>query len=347
VQIEARVGRVLGRIGGAGGAAPLRLSTTSPAAVDRPRDFGSAAPSPTDADDDGGERDVDRRDDDDDEDDAPDRRGMARHLPDDDDEATMAPPVRNYALDDDSPRIRHRVIRLNEKDRTRALRHLLERRRQGEEQRRDGDDDEDEWDRVLVFVATRHKAEQVSRKLRKYGVAASEIHGKLDQADRDARLGAFRSGKTRVLIATDLAARGIDVPGLSAVINYDLPRGADDFVHRTGRTGRAGRSGTAISFVSADTESHFDFLEKRVLMSSSSSSSLKIEREMLEGFAIDEAAWASEYAASTTSVPGSTHSDMGLGHDRTFGGVKGRRTSKKDKLREAAAAEAAAAAGGG
>ena len=149
-----------------------------------------------------------------------------------------------------------------------------------------------------------------------------------------------------MLIATDLAARGIDVPGLSAVINYDLPRGADDFVHRTGRTGRAGRSGTAISFVSADTESHFDFLEKRVLMSSSSSS-LKIEREMLEGFAIDEAAWASEYAASTTSVPGSTHSDMGLGHDRTFGGVKGRRTSKKDKLREAAAAEAAAAAGGG
>jgi superfamily II DNA/RNA helicase len=271
---------------------------------------------------------------------------MARHLPDDDDATAIAPPVRNYAVDDDSPRIRHRVIRLNEEDRTRALRHLLERRRRGE-QRRDGDDDEDEWDRVLVFVATRHKAEQVSRKLRKYGVAASEIHGKLDQADRDARLGAFRSGKTRVLIATDLAARGIDVLGLSAVINYDLPRGADDFVHRTGRTGRAGRSGTAISFVSADTESHFDFLEKRVLMSSSSSSSLKIEREMLEGFAIDEAAWASEYAASTTSVPGSTHSDMGLGHDRTFGGVKGRRTSKKDKLREAAAAEAAAAAGGG
>ena len=137
-----------------------------------------------------------------------------------------------------------------------------------------------------------------------------------------------------MLIATDLAARGIDVLGLLAVINYDLPRGADDFIHRTGRVGR---SGSVISFVTAGTEPHFDFLEKRVL-----SSSRRIEREVLEGFAIDEAAWASESAALTASVPGSTHSLKGLGHDRTFGGLKGRRKSKKDKLREAAAAAIAA-----
>ena len=140
-----------------------------------------------------------------------------------------------------------------------------------------------------------------------------------------------------MLIATDLAARGIDVLGLLAVINYDLPRGADDFIHRTGRVGR---SGSVISFVTAGTEPHFDFLEKRVL-----SSSRRIEREVLEGFAIDEAAWASESAASTASVPGLTHSQMGLGHDRTFGGLKGRSKSKKDKLREAAAAAVAAGQG--
>ena len=225
---------------------------------------------------------------------------------------------------------------MNEEDRTRALRCLLENggKRQDDVDDNTVDDWEDgeEWDRVLVFVATRHKAEQISKKLRRNGIPAYELHGKLDQSDRDMRLGAFRSGKTRVLIATDLAARGIDVQGLSAVINYDLPRGADDFVHRTGRTGRAGRTGSAISFVTASTESHFDFLEKRVLTSSQ-----KIVREVLDGFDIDEAAWASESAASTTSVPGSTHSEMGLDHDRTFGGVKGRRKSKKDKLREAAA----------
>ncbi|KAL3788245.1 hypothetical protein ACHAW5_005296 [Stephanodiscus triporus] len=95
----------------------------------------------------------------------------------------------------------------------------------------------------------------------------------------------------------------------------------------------------AISFVTAGTESHFDFLERRAL----SSSSRAIKREVLDGFAIDEAAWASESAASSANVPGSSHSQMGLGHDRMFGGVKGRRKSKKDKLREAAATAAAAA----
>ncbi len=160
---------------------------------------------------------------------------------------------------------------------------------------------------------------------------------------RMARLGAFQSGETCALIATDLAARGIDIPGLFAVINYDLPRGPDDFVHRAGRTGWAGATGSAVSFVTAGAESHFDLLERRVL----TTLSRRIAREVLDGFPINEAAWASESAASTASMPGSTHSQMGLDQDRAFGGVKGRRKSKKEKLREAAAAEATTPAGGG
>jgi superfamily II DNA/RNA helicase len=192
-----------------------------------------------------------------------------------------------------------------------------------------------EWDRVLVFVATRYATEHVSRKLRRYGISAAELHGKLDQDARERRLKSFRSGKTRVLISTDLAARGIDVEALPVVVNYDLPRSTADFTHRTGRTGRAGKIGTAISFVSAKSEAHFDLIENKELVMQ------KIEREVLPNFAPNEEDWKIVSTASTMSVPGATHSDRGLAHDRMFGGVKGRRKSKKDKLREEAAARAA------
>jgi len=229
-------------------------------------------------------------------------------------------PIKNV-LPDTAPKIQQRVIRLDERDRTQALRYLLEQ------------NDKDEWDRVLVFVATRYATEHVSRKLRRYDISAAELHGKLDQAARERRLKAFRSGKTRVLISTDLAARGIDVEGLPVVVNYDLPRSAADFTHRTGRTGRAGKSGLAVSFVSAKSESHFDYIEKKELHQ-------RNEREVLPKFAPNEEAWRIESAASTMSVPGAVHSQKGLAHDRVFGGVKGRRKSKKDKLREANAAKA-------
>jgi superfamily II DNA/RNA helicase len=132
------------------------------------------------------------------------------------------------------------------------------------------------------------------------------------------------------------------------VINYDLPRSPDDFIHRVGRTGRAGYGGTSITFITAQTESHFNYLEKKVLLlpptaMSLASSTGKIEREVLDGFVINEMTWSMQVATSTASVPGATHSELGLGHDRTFGGIKGRRKSKKDKLREAAGSAAAAA----
>ncbi len=226
-------------------------------------------------------------------------------------------PIQSVAKDS-APNIQHRAIRINERDRTQALRHLL------------GENNE-EWDRVLVFVATRYTAEHVSRKLRRYDIGCQELHGKLDQEARERRLKSFSTGKTQVLVSTDLAARGIDVAGLPVVINYDLPRSAADFTHRNGRTGRAGENGVSISFITPKKESHFDFIEKREMHGE------KIEREVLPEFALDESTWEIEAKAETISIPGAVHSSKGLEHDKIFGGVKGRRKSKKDKLREAAA----------
>ncbi len=103
-------------------------------------------------------------------------------------------------------------------------------------------------DRVLVFTRTKHGADKVVRGLEKTGFLAEAIHGNKSQNQRERVLADFRSGKLRILIATDIAARGIDVDGVSHVINYDLPNVPESYVHRIGRTARAGADGIAISF---------------------------------------------------------------------------------------------------
>jgi ATP-dependent RNA helicase RhlE len=107
-------------------------------------------------------------------------------------------------------------------------------------------------DRALVFTRTKHGADRLVRALGKSGVAAEAIHGNKSQNQRERVLAAFRDGKVRILIATDIAARGIDVDGISHVINFDLPHVPETYVHRIGRTARAGASGTAISLCDAD-----------------------------------------------------------------------------------------------
>lgn len=103
---------------------------------------------------------------------------------------------------------------------------------------------------VLVFTKTRRKAAWVRSRLREGNVLSEEIHGDITQTQREKTLSLYREGKFPVLVATDVAARGLDIPAITHVINYDLPESPEDYVHRIGRTGRAGKSGIAISFVS-------------------------------------------------------------------------------------------------
>jgi superfamily II DNA/RNA helicase len=196
----------------------------------------------------------------------------------------------------DTPAIVQRVIAVDPKKRTELLRHLVK---------------EGEWTRVLVFVATRYAAELVAGKLYDRGVHAVPLHGDMSQGRRTEVLKDFKDERWDVLVTTDLAARGIDIPGLEVVVNYDLPRSPNDYIHRIGRTGRAGESGIAVSFVSAVTEAHFRLIEKRQGMT--------LPREQLAGFEPVEVA-----------PPSSPEAEAG--------GVKGKRPSKKDKLRAAAAA---------
>ena len=201
-----------------------------------------------------------------------------------------------------APDIRQRAIEVDADKRTMLLRHLLAA---------------NNWDRVLVFVASRQAADRVADKLHRNGVSAAALHGDCSQSQRGQVLADLKSGRLRVLVATDVAARGIDIARLPLVVNYDLPRSPVDYTHRIGRTGRAGARGEAISFVSADCAAHFKLIEKR--------QQLRLTRERIDGFEPTE---ASAPAASLTDPDGN-------------GGIKGKRKSKKDKLREAAARQQA------
>jgi ATP-dependent RNA helicase RhlE len=106
--------------------------------------------------------------------------------------------------------------------------------------------------RIIVFSRTKHGADKIAKRLFADGLGASAIHGNKSQGQRERALAEFRSGKAPVLIATDIAARGIDVPGVEVVVNYDLPNVPESYVHRIGRTARAGASGSAVSFCARD-----------------------------------------------------------------------------------------------
>lgn len=190
------------------------------------------------------------------------------------------------------PDILQRAIEVDAPRRTQLLRHLIR---------------ENQWTRVLVFVATKYATEHIADKLRQAGITAKALHGELSQGARTQALADFKASRIRVLLATDVAARGIDIAQLPVVVNFDLPRSAVDYTHRIGRTGRAGETGLAVSFISAATHAHFRLIEKR--------HNLRLPREQITGFEPLE-----------TEVP-----------PPPTGGIKGRRKSKKDKLREAAA----------
>lgn len=221
--------------------------------------------------------------------------------------ATFGPAVRSLAearlqdpesitLDTEEqapPNILQRAIRVDANRRTQLLRHLVTA---------------EAWPRALVFVATKYAAEMVADKLRRAGLQAEPFHAQLSQGKRSQVLFDFKASVVQVVVATDVAARGVDIAGLPVVVNYDLPRAAADYVHRIGRTARAGKTGTAVSFVSAETAAHFALIEKR--------NALTVPQEEVPGF---------EPAQALPAISA----------DRAAGGVKGHRPSKKDKLRAA------------
>jgi superfamily II DNA/RNA helicase len=134
-------------------------------------------------------------------------------------------------------RIRHSLIPVDKKRKTELFLHLLRTR---------------QWRQALVFVKTRQGVDELVVKLAKHGIAADSIHGDKPQAARLRALERFKAGEVAYLVATDVAARGLDIEDLPQVVNFDLPKVAEDYVHRTGRTGRAGASGEAVSLVAAD-----------------------------------------------------------------------------------------------
>ncbi len=194
------------------------------------------------------------------------------------------------------PDIEQRAIEVDAPRRTQLLRHLIQSHG---------------WTRVLVFVATKYATEHVADKLRRAGLAADALHGELSQGARTDALADFKASKTHVLVATDLAARGLDIVDLPVVVNFDLPRSATDYIHRIGRTGRAGARGIAVNFITAGTHAHFRLIEKR--------NKLALSREQIAGFEPAELEILVAPAASAT------------------GGIKGKRKSKKDRFREALA----------
>jgi ATP-dependent RNA helicase RhlE len=188
--------------------------------------------------------------------------------------------------------ITQRGIEVNRNNRGPLLRHLIK---------------EEGWEHVLIFVASKRAARNLAAKLKRDGIKADAFHGDLEQEERTVGLGQFKTRKIQVLVATDIAARGIDIHNLPYVVNYDLPRSPTDYIHRIGRTGRAGLKGIAVSFVGHEDQPHFSLIEKRI--------QLQPEREQIPGFELSGEAPEREKGAPP---------------------VKGKQPSKKDKARAAA-----------
>jgi ATP-dependent RNA helicase RhlE len=136
---------------------------------------------------------------------------------------------------------------------------------------------EDEgWSMVLVFCGTKDNAEFLTRRLDHAGIDAAELHSNKSQSERKQALEGFKSGEHRVLIATDIAARGLDIDGISHVVNFDVPRNAEDYIHRIGRTGRAAATGDAVTLVAFDEEEFMDRIEQHI--------GVKLERRRYKDF---------------------------------------------------------------
>ncbi|MEA3512469.1 MAG: DEAD/DEAH box helicase [Campylobacterota bacterium] len=186
--------------------------------------------------------------------------------------------------------IKQRAILVNKVERSLLLQDLIRK---------------NSWDRVLVFMSNKRATDNIANKFRKFGFLAQSFHGDLEQDERNLTLQEFKDKKIKILFSTDIASRGLHIDDISCVINFDLPRGADDYIHRIGRTGRSGKKGVAISFLFGENLEHFKLIEKRC--------ELDIKKEELEKFKFTDNIQKTQKGKAP---------------------VKGKRKSKKDKLRE-------------
>lgn len=169
-----------------------------------------------------------------------DIRKLASTIVNDPVEVSVSPPNSTVEL------VEHWIVPVDKKQKSPLLIELIK---------------ENNWNQVLVFSRTKHGANKLTKQLIEKNIPAAAIHGNKSQGARTKALAEFKSGKTQVLVATDIAARGIDINLLPYVVNFDLPNVPEDYVHRIGRTGRAGSSGHAVSLVSADEVSQLSDIE--------------------------------------------------------------------------------------
>lgn len=184
-------------------------------------------------------------------------RKLVRHIMDE-------PVIINVDDYNDDINTEQRVITVNHDKKNDLLAYLLK---------------ENDWKQVLIFCSAKRSCDNLIRKLEKRDVEASTMHGNQHQYARANALKDFKAGATRILIATDVAGRGVDIEHLDCVINYELPRSPNDYTHRIGRTGRAGSKGMAITLIAHHEFQHFGVIEKRI--------GLRLEREQLKGFEAD------------------------------------------------------------
>ena len=174
-------------------------------------------------------------------------------------------PVEIQLQSSDASTLVQRVFTVNKGEKTAVLAHLVKLH---------------QWRQALIFVNAKNSCEHLADKLYKHGISVEVFHGDQSQGARTRVLQDFKSGQLDVLIATDIAARGIDIEKLPVVINFDLPRSPSDYMHRIGRSGRAGEIGLALSLIDYEDYHHFKVIEKK--------NKIRLEREQIAGFEVDE-----------------------------------------------------------
>ncbi|KGK00067.1 DEAD/DEAH box helicase [Thalassotalea sp. ND16A] len=180
-------------------------------------------------------------------------------------------PVEIQVQSSDASTLVQRVFTVNKGEKTALLAHLIKQH---------------QWRQALIFVNAKKSCEHLAEKLSKRGISAEVFHGDKGQGARTRVLAAFKSGEIEVLIATDIAARGLDIEKLPVVINFDLPRSPSDYMHRIGRSGRAGEVGLALSLIDVEDYHHFKVIEKK--------NKVRLEREQVAGFEADDSILAAE-----------------------------------------------------